>query len=134
MAGYSMFIRFLTGFPYTLLGDQLPEFMERSVRESDFVLIICTPTYKAKSDNRTGGVGYEGHSITAEVFQSQNHRKFIPIFRSGAWKEAAPSWLMGKAYADFRGNPYSATVYKKLLRTLHRLQASPPPACTIFSR
>ena len=28
-------------------GDQLPNFMEKSIREIDYVLIICTPKYKA---------------------------------------------------------------------------------------
>jgi len=26
-------------------GDQLPAFMEQSIRDNDFVLIICTPKY-----------------------------------------------------------------------------------------
>ncbi len=37
-------------------GDQLPEFMERAVRENDAVLIVCTPRYKARADGRVGGV------------------------------------------------------------------------------
>ena len=41
-------------------GDKLPHFMERSIRDSDFVIIVCTPKYKQKSDQRSGGVGYEG--------------------------------------------------------------------------
>jgi hypothetical protein len=64
-------------------GDQLPGFMERSIRESDYVLIICTPGYKAKADMRSGGVGYEGDIMTGEVALSQEHRKFIPIPRMG---------------------------------------------------
>jgi len=83
-------------------GDQLPSFMEKSIREIDYVLIICTPKYKRKSDNREGGVGYEGDIITGEVFQKQNHRKFIPILRKGVWNESAPSWISGKYYVDLR--------------------------------
>lgn len=77
-------------------GDQLPQFMERAVRENDFVLIACTPRYKERSDARVGGVGYEGDIMTAEVCSSQNHRKFIPLLRGGQWSDAAPSWLSGK--------------------------------------
>jgi len=54
-------------------GDQLPNFMEREIRESDYVIVICTPKYKAKSDNRAGGVGYEGNIMAAEVLAKQNH-------------------------------------------------------------
>src|SRR5689334_21959276 len=59
-------------------GDPLTVFMERAVRTNDFVLIVCTPKYKIKSDARQGGVGYEGNIITGEVFTKANHRKFIP--------------------------------------------------------
>ena len=64
-------------------GDQLPAFMEEAIRENDFVLIVCTPEYKKKSEGRRGGVGYEGDIMTAEVLQKQNHRKFIPVLREG---------------------------------------------------
>jgi hypothetical protein len=40
-------------------GDQLPHFMERSIRDADFVLCICTPRYKERFDARQGGAGYE---------------------------------------------------------------------------
>jgi hypothetical protein len=78
---------------HTVPGDQLPEFMEREIRDNDYVIIVCTPKYKAKSEGRTGGVGYEGDIMTAEVFAKQNHRKFIPVFAIGACTESAPSWL-----------------------------------------
>jgi hypothetical protein len=45
--------------------------MEKSVRENDYVLIICTPTYKSKSDNRVGGVGYEGDIMTGKFTKAQ---------------------------------------------------------------
>jgi|ERR1051325_4912814 hypothetical protein len=67
-------------------GDQLTEFMEHSLWEHDFILIICTPQYKRKSDRRIGGVGYEGHIMTAELFTARNDRKFIPILLRAKWK------------------------------------------------
>lgn len=108
-------------------GDQLPEFMEHSLREHDFILIICTPQYKRKSDARIGGVGYEGHIMTAELFTARNNRKFIPILRHTSWEEAAPSWLRGKYYIDLSGDDRFEAGYQDLLATLHgrRLQAPP---------
>nr|WP_235879877.1 hypothetical protein [Polyangium aurulentum] len=44
---------------------------------------MSSAKYKAKSDDRQGGVGYEGDIITAEVFTRANYRKFIPILRKG---------------------------------------------------
>ena len=107
-------------------GDQLSVFMERAVRTCDFVLIVCTPAYRDKSDNRTGGVGYEGDIMTAEVSTGADRRKFIPLLRADTWKLAAPSWLRGSYYIDLRGKPYSEDNYNDLLHTvLDRREKAP---------
>jgi hypothetical protein len=100
--------------------------MEGSVRESDFVLIICTPHYKRKSEERLGGVGYEGSVITAEIYNKQNHRKFIPILRSAEWDVSAASWMAGKVFIDLRGDPYPENSYKELVDTLLGRKPSAP--------
>ena len=84
-------------------GDQLPAFMETAIRDHDLILLICTPKYKERSDGRTGGVGYEGDVMTAEVLARQNQRKFIPILRKGDWQEAAPSWVLANTTLTFAG-------------------------------
>lgn len=111
-------------------GDQLPSFMEREVRDNDFVLVICTPHYRERSNARMGGVGYEGDVMTGEVCVGGNHRKFIPILRLGPWTDAAPSWLLGKIYVNLAGNPYSEIQYQELLQTLHGAREEPPPVGT----
>jgi hypothetical protein len=108
-------------------GDQLPKFMETAVRENDFVLIVCTPNYKLKSDGRKGGVGYEGDIMTGEVFAGKEPRKFIPLLRSGNWQDASPSWLAGKYGIDLRGDPYLEVHYEDLLNTLHGMREQAPP-------
>ena len=111
----------------TAPGDQLPEFMERGVRELDFVVIICTPKYRERSDARTGGVGFEGHIMTGEVMTGKNDRKFIPVWRAGTWEEAAPSWLAGKYHIDLTGDPYDEEQYADLIRTLRGERPKAPP-------
>lgn len=111
-------------------GDQLPQFMETAVRESDHVLVVCTRRYKVRSDNRTGGVGYEGDIMSAEVMNTRNQRKFIPILRSGTWNEAAPSWLAGKYYVDLSDNPYSEMNFNDLTSTLLSTRPKAPPVAT----
>lgn len=108
-------------------GDQLPAFMEKAVRESDHVLIVCTPRYKERSNRREGGVGYEGDIITGEVFTTRNERKFIPILRRGEWTGSAPTWLTGKYYIDLRGTPYNENQYRDLLTTLLGTRPIAPP-------
>ena len=111
----------------TVPGDQLPAFMERAIRENQFVVIICTPRYKSRSDAREGGVGYEGDIMAAEVMTQQNNRKFIPVLRSGTWPQATPSWLVGKYYIDLSGDPYSDRNYEDLVRTLLGIRETAPP-------
>ncbi len=100
------------------LGDSLTEYMESKIRESDFILIICTPKYKEKSDRRIGGVGYEGDIITGEIFSLRNNRKFIPILREGTWQTSTPSWLKGKMGVDFTGNEYKIDEVDNLVATI----------------
>jgi len=101
--------------------------MERSVRESDYVLIICTHKYKERSNNRQGGVGYEGDIITAEFMATRNHRKFIPILRQQPWGDSAPNWLLGKYYIDLSASPYPQKYYDDLLTTLLGKREKAPP-------
>lgn len=111
----------------TVPGDQLPQFMERAIRENEFVVIVCTLRYKRRSDDREGGVGYEGDIMTAEAMTLHNQRKFIPVLRSGDWKQAAPSWLLGKYYINLTGDPYSERDYEDLVRTLLGIRETAPP-------
>src|SRR5262245_43784133 len=62
-------------------GDQIAAFMERAVRDNDFVIAICTPRFQERSDGREGGVGYEGDIMTAFALTSRDKKKFIPVLR-----------------------------------------------------
>ncbi|HFI0113895.1 TPA: toll/interleukin-1 receptor domain-containing protein [Streptococcus suis] len=79
-----------------VLGDRLPEFMEKQITDSDFVLIVCTKNYKEKADSRKNCVGYEGHIISGEIFSLNNERKFIPILKENKPSEVLPTFLSGK--------------------------------------
>jgi hypothetical protein len=101
-------------------GMDIPTYMEKSVRESDFVLLICTPPFARKANSGTGGVGYEKIVVTGEIFVGSNSAgKFIPIVRSGAPEEALPSYLKSKLYLDFRDEGQFRESLEALLRHLH---------------
>jgi len=99
-------------------GDRLPAFMETAIREHDFVIIVCTPHYKERSDARMGGVGYEGDIMTGELLSQRDERKFIPVLRRGDATEAVPTWLSGKYHVDLRETADAARSYRDLLTTL----------------
>ena len=101
------------------LGDRLPKFMEEQITSADYVLIICTPRYKIKADGRTGGVGYEGHIISAELMNLSNERKFIPVKRKGTFENAIPTFLAGKLGIDLsEGNNQFEIDYQNLITTI----------------
>lgn len=99
-------------------GDRLPHFMEKHISNSNYVLIICTPSYKEKADSRKSGVGYEGHIISAELLENNNEKKFIPIIRKGGFRESLPTYLSGKLGIDFSDNSEFENSYEDLLATL----------------
>jgi len=101
-----------------VLGDPLTQFMEQSITQSDYVLIICTPTYKQKADMRKGGVGYEESIITADVYMHQNHRKYIPVLASGSWATSIPTWAVGKLGVDLMQEPFAGSEFDKLITTI----------------
>ena len=107
------------------LGDRLPVFMEQSIATADYVLIICTPTYKEKADNRKGGVGYEGHIISAELFAKGNERKFIPVIRKGSINTSLPIYLSGKLGIDLTESSDDENNFKDLVTTLWGAKSKP---------
>ena len=106
-------------------GDRLPKFMESSIKDSDYVIIICTEEYKRKANNREKGVGYESHIISAELYNNHNDRKFIPIIRQGEFNTALPTYLDGKLAIDLRGNPFNETAYKDLIASIFKVKKKP---------
>lgn len=100
-------------------GTDLPTWMETSIRESDFVAIICTPRYADRANSRAGGVGYEKSIITAAIFAGfAAESKFVPLLRSGAPTSALPSYLLGRRYIDFRNDARLAEAFEELARHL----------------
>jgi hypothetical protein len=80
-------------------GKDLTYFMESSIEKADKVLIILTPNYKIKAEDRKSGVGYETSMITQEIFESSiTEVKFIPILRIGDSKNSSPKFLKSKVY------------------------------------
>jgi len=108
-------------------GNDLPHFMETSVRESDFVILVCTPKYAAKANAGKGGAGYEKRIVTGEMFKNANDSKFIPLIREGTDEESLPTFLQSKNYIDFRKDSEFEGKLKDLLHQLHGVPKHPKP-------
>ena len=107
---------------------ELTQYMETSVRESDFVILVCTPNFAQKANSGSGGVGYEKAIVTGEIFQGSAASKFIPLLRQGSEQESLPSYLKSRAYIDFRKDIAFDQSLEQLLRHLYQspLYVRPP--------
>ena len=106
------------------LGSQNSAFMNQ-IKSCKFVLVICTPKYKERSDGRIGGVGYESDLIKAEVALGKD-TKIIPVLRTGSWDKSLPEWLKDFNGIDLCGNPFVEDNYLELKnRLLGSLETAP---------
>lgn len=100
-------------------GMDLQEYMEYSVRSSDFVLLVCTPNYAVKANEGQGGVGYEKAIITGEIFlRTKPNARFVPLVREGEASGSLPSFLRSRVFIDFRRDEAFEASLEELLRHL----------------
>ena len=110
-------------------GDDLNEYMEKKVRESQYVIIVCTPEYKKKADKRERGVGYETRLIGSDFFKKMDRpNKFIPLLSKGSREESIPGYMGDVFYVDFTLPEKCSNSLELLVKYIYgvRTQARPP--------
>jgi hypothetical protein len=109
-------------------GMDLTQFMERSVRESSYVVLVCTPNFGQKADAGVGGVGYEKAIVTGEIFAGEaKDTKFVPVLREGDPAKSLPSYLRTRLFIDFRVDDFFEARLEELLRHFHGEPLYPLP-------
>ena len=103
--------------------DDLHYFMEAGIRESDYVLMICTPNYAQRANVRSGGVGVESTIITGEFFSEAKAKKFIPIARQyrSSPRECLPSYLKTRYAIDFKDDAKYGQRREELIRKIFNM-------------
>jgi hypothetical protein len=109
-------------------GTVLTQYIEKSIRESKYVLLVCTPIFAERANTGTGGVGYEKTIVSAEIFDATSHNlhnctKFIPVLRNGRPDEAIPSYLKSRTYVDMRDDNSFESGLEELLRHIYSTPA-----------
>lgn len=102
----------------TPYGIELNAFMEQIITKADRVLLILTPTYKVKADNRQNGVGYESVLISSELYKNQGTHKFIPIVRKGDFDVSYPLYLGARKGVDMRNDDNFDTIFEELVEDI----------------
>lgn len=101
-------------------GMNTMRFMEESIADADYVLMVCTPKYGERANGTTGGVGWEKQIITGEMYyQIAKETKFVPLLRHADQTTAIPRFLRGKYYVDFSDAAAYQANCDALLRHLH---------------
>lgn len=95
-------------------------FMESGIRESNYVIMVCTPEYSQKANIREGGVGIENTIITGEFYDKSKASKYIPIARnySGRIIDSLPTYLKTKYAIDFTNHDKYDQRFEELLRRI----------------
>lgn len=100
--------------------NDLHVFMETGIRDSDKVVMICTPKYAQKVNARKGGVGVESTIITGEFYDTEKASKYIPIVKNyrNSIHECLPSYLKSKYSLDFNKEPDYKHRFDDLIRKI----------------
>lgn len=81
-----------------------PRWMDRQLRESDYVLVVCTETYlrRVRGDEEVGrghGVRWESHLVYQQFYDAGAlNSKFIPVLLYGGEPAHIPDPLRGATY------------------------------------
>lgn len=100
------------------LGDDLGGFMEKSVAESDRIIMVCTDNYVSKANSGLGGVGYEKMIMTAEYMKSIDNNKVIPLIRQNGTHNV-PTFLQTRLHINFSRDDEYELQFDNLLREIH---------------
>ena len=99
-------------------GAEIPSFMENHIKNSDYVLMICTDKYVEKANAGKGGVGYEKMIITSDLIKGIDSTKFIPIIRQSGTQNV-PTFLETRLFINLSVGEDFEFNYDEIVRTIH---------------
>jgi hypothetical protein len=106
-----------------------PRWMDRQIRDADYVLMICTPTYyrRVMGEEKPGtghGVAFESTLIYQYIYnEGTSNTRFIPVLLEGGDASAIPiPWQGVKKY-----RPTTQEGYEDLYRRLTEQPWTPKP-------
>jgi NB-ARC domain/TIR domain/APAF-1 helical domain/WD domain, G-beta repeat len=97
-----------------------PRWMEKQIRDSDFVVMVCTETYYRRvlgeeDPGRGRGVRWEGHLVYEAIYQADTRNtKFIPVLFEGGGLQWIPPVLQSTSYYDLSSEDGYEDLYRRL--------------------
>lgn len=111
-----------------------PRWMQEQLDSADYVITICTESYKRRMLGQAQGLGanWEGALITQKIYDERVNCKYIPVLFSKADEEHVPSFLRGVTRyvldEEAGWRPQLEGAYRRLYRHLTGQPAVVPPA------
>jgi len=102
-------------------------FMESGIYDADLVLAISTKKYKAKADERSGGVGIETYLSTALHWEQLLKNKKTKIIEIKREADSTPRYLNGHFYFDFTDDANFEKNFRNLLELIRGESKVPRP-------
>lgn len=105
-----------------------PRWMERQIREADFVLMICTETYLRRvlgeeSPGKGHGVRWEGHLTYQDLYNAGTlNTKFIPVLLESGKFEHIPTPLQGSTFYKAHTEEGYEALYRHLTNQPYTLK------------
>jgi hypothetical protein len=99
-----------------------PAWTLRKISESDYVLMVCTPTYHQRvTGQEKAGVGlgarWEGSQITQALYDAGGrNEKFIPVVYSTQYKAYIPSFVESATHYDLSTRDGYELLYRRLTK------------------
>lgn len=94
-------------------------FMEKGVFENDIIIILVTPKYVEKANERLGGVGIETKMSSARHWEetlSQGQSNIILVLCEGS---DVPNYLKEKFFIDFRDKSKYESSFENLIKHIN---------------
>ena len=95
--------------------DDVTQFMEHGIKNSDTVLVICTDSYVRKANTGEVGIGDESMFVTSRHVEDLGTNKFIPIIRQTLWEDKTPVFLKERLFVDFTDDDQFEEQFEELL-------------------
>lgn len=112
----------------TRLGSDLAQFMQLVGNLDYRVLAIVSDGYREKSDDPTGGVGFEKSIIAASVMANLTSARIVPVLRNNtATQQRLPLYMGVRKYIDLQDGPEFEDNFRELVYDLHGKQVLPAP-------
>jgi len=100
-------------------GSDMHQFMENAVRSATHILVICTPEYVSRANQRIKGAGEETSLVTADFYNRHiSGKQYLPLVKVSG-ENSVPDYLGSLVYFNFSNNQNFENNLEELLRSIY---------------